>query len=180
MQGIREMFEVVYQDILKQWTSCWKEALIAGFVFMVGNRQIDRLSDRHNGVDGLFFADGVFLYFLLYVTLFSRSIGSRQEVAFLPFSGDEVAGGNYYYLIENFLLFIPFGFLSGVTLCIYGKMCSIKKIVWLAFLTSVSIEMSQYVFSCGKTETDDVIANVFGAFVGGLIARLVKCDKAAI
>ena len=94
------MFEVVYRDILKQWTSCWQEALMAGFVFMVGNRQIDRLSNRHNGVDSLFFADGVFLYFLLYVTLFSRSIGSRQEVAFLPFSGDEVAGGNYYYLIE--------------------------------------------------------------------------------
>lgn len=168
------MLEAIYQDILKQWTACWQGALIAGLVFMAGNRQAGRILDHHNGSASLFFLDGVFLYFLLYVTLFSRTVGSRQEVAFLPFSGYEISGGNYYYVIENVLLFIPFGFLLGTTLCIYGKKCGIIKIVWIAFLTSVSIELLQYVFSCGKTETDDVLANVFGAFLGGLTGKLIK------
>lgn len=122
----------------------------------------------------LHFVDGVFLYYLLYVTLLSRTIDSWREVEFLPFMGDEIRNGDIHYVIENVLLFIPFGFLLYMTFYIYGKKCSMKMILMVSFLTSVSVELLQYIFSCGKSETDDVIANVLGAVLGYLIVKLKR------
>lgn len=166
--------EIVYGDILKQWTDCWQGAVIAGILFMLISRQVNWISNQNKVYDILYFADGVFLYFLLHVTLFSRSIGSRREVEFYPFVGYEVISGDYHYLIENILFFIPFGFLLCSTLYTFGKKCSMILILLVSFLTSVSIELLQYMFSCGKSETDDVIANVLGAVLGYLIVKLKR------
>ncbi|MDE5697662.1 MAG: VanZ family protein [Lachnospiraceae bacterium] len=166
--------EIIYRDILKQWTNCWQEAIIVGIMFGICSRHINCGLKRQISVSALLFADGVFVSYLLYVTLLSRRPGSRQEVEFLPFRGEEILSGDYHYLIENVLLFVPFGFLLRRTLNIYGRKCSAKIIIWVSFLTSVSIELLQYVFSCGKTETDDVIANVLGAVLGGLAVRLKR------
>lgn len=164
--------ELIYRDILKNWMECWQEAVIAGIVFMAVGRQIYSGRRQQKKVYVVSFADGVFLYYLLYVTLISRSAGSRREVVLLPFMGAEILSGDYHYVIENVLLFIPFGVLLNMTLCAYGKKSNIKIILLSALLTSLSVEILQYCLSCGKSETDDVLANVTGALIGYGIAKL--------
>lgn len=166
--------EIIYSDILKHWTDCWQEAITAGMVFTVIGGQVDGGNDRHRKVLILLFVDGVFLYYLLYVTLFSRSAGSRREVDFLPFMGEEISNGDFHYLIENILLFIPFSVLVSKTLYVYGKKCNTKVILLAALLTSLSVEFLQYAFACGKSETDDVLANVTGALIGYWGVKLKK------
>lgn len=171
LQQSREKgMEIIFRDILKQWTGCWQGAVIVGILFMVIGRQTtDQIFNQHKVSGILFFADGVYLYYLLFVTLFSRIIGSRREVGFMPFMGEEILRGDYHYLIENILFFIPFGFLLCATLYAYGKKCNMKIIIPASLLTSVSVELLQYLFSCGKSETEDVIANVSGAVLGYLV-----------
>lgn len=164
--------EIIYRDILKNWMDCWQEAVIAGIVFMAAGRQIYSGRRQQKKVYAVSFADGVFLYYLLYVTLLSRSAGSRREVELLPFMGEEILGGDYHYVIENLLLFIPFGVLLHMTLRAYGKKSNIKVILLSALLTSLSVEILQYFFSCGKSETDDILANVSGAMIGYGIVKL--------
>lgn len=166
--------EIICRDILKHWTNCWQGAMIAGVLFIVIGRQINCALSRQKNAVILLFIDGVFLYYLLYVTLISRAVGSRREVVLRPFVSFQVSGGEFHYVIENVLLFILFGLLLCMTLHVYGRRCSMKWILMASFLTSVSVELLQYIFSCGKSETDDVIANVLGAVIGYLMIKLKR------
>ncbi len=90
--------------------------------------------------------------------------------------------GNYYFeqIVLNILLFVPFGFLLVFLL---KRLGSIKIIVPLAFLFSLSIELSQLIFKIGLFELDDLFNNTLGALIGyglsyafhGLITN--KVDK---
>lgn len=165
--------KLIYTDILKQWTNCWKEAILAGVLLMVASRQISHIFNKYKSPRILLFANGVFIYYLLYVTLLMRSIGSRREVEFLPFNSYEFLRGDFHYLIENVLLFVPFGVLLYVNLRTYGRECGIKTVLLTSFLISASIELFQYMFSCGKSEIDDVLANVLGALIGYAVCCLI-------
>lgn len=163
--------KLIFTDILKHWTNCRVEAILAGILFMVVGKRINHRLKRQKPSAILFFADGLFLYYLLHVTLLSRSIGLRREVELIPFTNPELMNGEFHYLIENILLFIPFGILLYRTLYAYDRKCSMRAILLAAFLTSVLVELLQYVFSCGKSETDDVIANVLGALIGYILIK---------
>ena len=167
--------DIIFRDIWNQWTDCWQGTVIVGVLFMLIGTWTNRIMHQHRASGILFFVDGVFLYFLLYVTLLSRTVGSRQEVELLPFVDREIISGYYYYLAENILLFIPFGYLLCRTLCAYGRRCGVKIILLTSFMTSVSVELLQYLFSCGKSEIDDVLANVLGAVLGYIIVKWKKC-----
>lgn len=162
---------IIYKDILKNWTNCWLGAMVIGTLFLICNQHLSKVLKQYRPGRLLFFADGVFLYYLLYVTLLSRKIGVRRELALIPFSGAEIIGGDYHYAIENVLLFIPFGILCAMTLRAYGRKCDMKIILQAAFLTSVSIEFLQFLFSCGKSEADDIITNVLGAIIGYVLVK---------
>ena len=165
---------IIYTDILKHWTNCWQEAVLIGVLFAGGINWLKPVSNQRNYSVVLPFIDGVFFYFLLYVTLISREIGSRREVMLLPFESFKILSEEFHYVIENVLLFIPFGFLLYITSCAFDKKCNMKTILLASFLTSVSVEFLQYIFSCGKSETDDVITNVVGAMIGYLIAKVKR------
>lgn len=170
-ERIMKNMELIYKYILNQWTNCWKEAILAGFLLMVAGKLISCIFNRHKPPLLLLFAYGVFLYYLLYVTLLMRSVGSRREIALLLFTGYELWNGDFHYLIENILLFIPFGILLYMNMHIHGRECSIRMTLLSSFLTSASIEFLQYLFSYGKLETDDVLANVLGALIGYIIIK---------
>lgn len=163
--------KLIFTEILKHWTNCWTEAILTGILFIVVGKQINRRLKRLKPSITLFFADGLFLYYLLHVTLLSRPIGFRREVELLPFTDSELMNGDFHYVIENILLFIPFGILLYKTLYAYGRECSMRTILMAAFLTSLSVELLQYLFSCGKSEIDDVITNVLGALIGYMFLK---------
>ena len=67
----------------------------------------------------------------------------------------------------NVLLFYPGGILVQ-SLC---RSCSLWKLTVLVLLGSVAIECCQYGFGIGTAETDDIIHNTLGAFLGMLSVR---------
>lgn len=101
--------------------------------------------------------------FLLCVTLFKREPGSITEGYFLWEILGTWFGGMHgrAYVIENFLIFIPFGFLCGIVLTRRRWMA-----VFLALGLSVFIEYLQLRLQWGHSELNDIIQNMAGGIVG--------------
>ena len=73
-------------------------------------------------------------------------------------------------IINNILIFIPFGGLLGI---IDKNFSSLKKII-IIFLFSSGIEISQFIFGLGATDITDVITNTLGGIIGLLIYQFLK------
>ena len=74
-------------------------------------------------------------------------------------------------MLENVLLFIPFGMLFPLT---FHKTVQKRNTIGAAIRISVCIEILQFVFRCGKTEIDDVILNVVGACAGLMLIWTIR------
>ena len=68
-------------------------------------------------------------------------------------------------LIYNILMFVPFGFFLPLT----TKIKSFRKMIWVAVLTPVCVEVLQLVF--GRSfDVDDLICNFIGILAGAALA----------
>ncbi len=75
----------------------------------------------------------------------------------------------YRTMIMNLVLFVPLGFTSAS--CITQRFSIKKRIsltVLFAFILSFSVEVTQYIFHLGLLQTDDILCNTCGAFLGSL------------
>ncbi len=161
------------QDIIKYWNECrWIVGLVVmGIcIWTVGSEVYRRKKDVEivSLLTGCYklllrICNGVYFAYAFYITFGMRYVGERREVQWIPFDGVWERPWEYPLLVENVLLFIPFGILIPHT---YVRMRSGKRVLMGALATSVMIEVAQYVFRCGKTEVDDVILNCLGAIVG--------------
>lgn len=110
-----------------------------------------------------------YLVVLLETAFFSREPGSRTGVDFELFGtwGETVTSQGF--VIENVLMFIPFGILLPGCIRFFknGFAC-----ILAACLGSIGIEYMQYVTERGFCQLDDVVMNVIGATVGWLIFRI--------
>jgi glycopeptide antibiotics resistance protein len=73
-------------------------------------------------------------------------------------------------MIDNFMIFIPFGLLLGVNL---------KKITFwhklaIICISSFAVETLQFIFAIGITDITDVITNTLGGLAGLLMYDLGK------
>lgn len=161
------------QDIFKYGNECKGTIALVVIVIClgaVGNRIYCRRKDIECLPVSVFFyrlfvwvCDGAYLVYSFYITFGIRYIGMRREVEWIPFVGVWQRPWEYPLLVENVLLFIPFGILVPLTFC---RMRKGRLVVLGAFAVSTLIETAQYVFQCGKTEVDDVILNCLGAMIG--------------
>ena len=87
----------------------------------------------------------LYIFFILWVTLFSRQPRAARIVKGLFW---EVRMGYWLDIALNILLFIPLGFLLG------GKGW---KAILFGFLLSAFIECAQYMAVLGYCEADDVM-----------------------
>ncbi len=69
----------------------------------------------------------------------------------------------------NIVIFIPFGIF--ISMLIKDK--SIKYYSFLTFITTLSIEIVQYIFALGITDIDDVLLNLIGGVFGILVYKLL-------
>lgn len=108
-------------------------------------------------------------YFVLLfrIVFFSREAGSRTDL-------NLVIGGTWTqdsqgraYVIENILLFIPFGML--MPLCL--KKVPIWGMTLIGFSLSLCIEILQLLTARGYFQTDDLIMNTFGCLSGACLVR---------
>ena len=71
-----------------------------------------------------------------------------------------------YQIVSNILLFVPLGFLLPMSFPYFQKW---YRCIFTLAGFSVWIELTQYIFSLGITETDDVMHNTMGATLGYFI-----------
>ncbi|MEJ5928559.1 VanZ family protein [Corynebacterium sp. H128] len=92
-----------------------------------------------------------------------------QLIPFNDFAGSATWFGPLFNVAGNAVLFVPFGILT------YLLLRSVRKSVLLGFVFSLAIELVQFAFALGITDTDDLILNTLGALFG---AALVKATGA--
>lgn len=160
---ITVLLSKITYDICTYWMLCRTYAIAVGIltvvcVFKVNrNRAARNILVRRAVSTGLF---GGYLVCFLYITLFMRFVGYRREVDLIPFHFIVNYQIELVLFVENIVLFIPMG------LYMRSVMKSSKETLCFGVAISVVIELLQFIFCCGKTEIDDVIANTLGAWIG--------------
>lgn len=109
---------------------------------------------------------------IVYYTILRRGRDDFRMVQLLPFASLDAAkhlSEIYRELMMNVLMFFPVGLLLSAVL---PDKWSIGKRILLTLLAgilfSAAIELVQYFLVCGDVETDDVITNTIGTFIGTL------------
>ena len=120
---------------------------------------------------------------ILYATLFSRSEGNTGLVL-TPFAALAAARQQpelYRAMLMNVFLFFPLGLtLSNALPRTWHRWLRIALTTLTGCVLSAGIEYAQYRFALGMAETDDVICNTLGAFIGAtslLLAHAMEKHK---
>ena len=101
--------------------------------------------------------------------LWDPAVHRHRELRWVPFDDLVHADGWFAPLFDylgNIAFFVPFGVL------VFMLLADVRRTVLVGLLTSVTIEVSQYVFALGYSDVDDLLMNTLGAFLGALVARL--------
>ncbi len=106
---------------------------------------------------------------LLVITFFSRESSEGARIDLEIGSSFGINTRNDAYIVENILLFIPYGFLFPLT---WKKCKGIVPNVFIGFVTSLLIETLQLVSGRGIFQIDDIITNSLGALIGYLLFAL--------
>lgn len=116
-------------------------------------------------------AFGLYLAILLVITFLSRESGSMPGAMDLKlFSTWGINNRNNAFVVENVLLFIPYGFLSC---CAFVRLRNFFGCMLFGALTSVAVECLQLVTARGYFQIDDILTNILGTVVGYLLFRLL-------
>ena len=120
---------------------------------------------------------------ILYATLFSRAEGSTGLI-FAPFASLTAARVQpelYREMLMNVFLFFPLGLtLSNALPRKWHRWLRIILTTFVGCALSAGIEYAQYRYALGLAETDDVICNTLGAFLGAaslLAAHAIEKHK---
>lgn len=115
----------------------------------------------------------MYVVLLLVITLFSRESGSGKGLDLKLFSTWGINKRNNAYVIENILLFIPYGFV-----CAWNYTCMRNFLVCTltGFLTSLGIEFLQLVTGRGFFQIDDILTNALGSMIGCIAFKWI-CRK---
>lgn len=119
-----------------------------------------------------------YLIMLFIITIFEREPGSRTGVSLKFF---ETLGGPRAnaYVIENVLLFIPFGIFISLK---WKQLRNPFVCSFLGFCLSCIIEMIQLITERGHFQIDDIVTNTLGTLIGGIVFRMysiimLKCRQ---
>lgn len=107
----------------------------------------------------------IYCLVLVWIILFKMSFSINdldkiRSINLIPFYYKNEVSFHLTEVIENVLIFIPFG--------IYLKMLdkSNKKAIMLGLLFSLILEIMQYILSIGTTDITDIITNTSGSIIG--------------
>lgn len=120
---------------------------------------------------------------ILYATLFSRAEGSTGLILtpFAALTAARVQPELYREMLMNVFLFFPLGLtLSNALPRKWHRWGRIILTTLVGCALSAGIEYAQYRYALGLAETDDVICNTLGAFLGStslLIAHAIEKHK---
>lgn len=112
---------------------------------------------------------------ILYLTVLGRRPLDIYHANYVPFSSIRYIFTNMdkdrlIEFIVNILMFVPIGFLVSLL----SEKSKLLRAVLLGFGYSFCIEILQKCLSTGYFETDDLIKNTVGAFLGSLLYFVLK------
>ncbi len=76
----------------------------------------------------------------------------------------------FYNAVGNLIWFLPFGILVPA---LFRSQRRFYKTVFVAIITSFSIESLQYILCTGVSDIDDIILNAIGAGVGYIMFKII-------
>lgn len=112
----------------------------------------------------------VYVVIMLIITFWSREEGVSKGIDLRLFSTWGINNRNNAFVIENILLFIPYGFLCPWVLSVARRFWGCTLV---GFTTSCIIEYLQLVTGRGMCQIDDVLTNTIGAALGFLLFALI-------
>ena len=115
----------------------------------------------------------LYLLTLLWLVLFKFSYDlagivfehQARSLNLIPFAG---YSQGLREMIDNLVVFIPFGLLLGV---VFKQTGFWQKLAFI-FTFSIGVEIIQFVLAIGRTDITDVITNTLGGLVGLSLYRL--------
>ena len=163
----------IFQDIFKEMQYLPLAFLLGILLYLITNLCIRRYKKT---ICSTLFTS--YLIMLFIITIFEREPGSRTGISFKFF--DTLGGPRANaYVIENVLLFIPFGIFIPLKWKQLRNpfVCSI-----LGFCLSCIIEMIQLITERGHLQIDDIVTNTLGTLIGGIVFRMysiimLKCRQ---
>ncbi len=107
---------------------------------------------------------------MMVITFLSRESGcSRGGMDLKLFSTWGINKRNNAFVVENVLLFIPYGFLGCMA---FGRIRRFFACLALGAATSLGIESLQLITGRGFFQIDDILTNILGTVIGFLIYRI--------
>ncbi|WEG74010.1 VanZ family protein [Vagococcus intermedius] len=102
-----------------------------------------------------------------------------RSINLLPFSESVIVNGHIDIseIINNLVIFIPFGGLLGIL----GEKRGFIKSLSLILLFSLLVEASQFILGIGATDITDIVMNSLGGVIGlvsyGVLAKYINRSK---
>ena len=145
------------------------------------NRKKNRLSVHvRNSV--VWFILSVYIAVMSVTVFLSREPGSRQGIDMTLFGTWGITPQAHAFVIENVLLFVPFGILCPFAVTPTGRTSDDTRsrgriasrfTVLLGFIISVGIETVQFLTERGYCQLDDIVMNTLGSLVGYMIFLVI-------
>lgn len=167
------MFEYIYDDVVSM-LEYLPYSLALGIPIAVVLLCLSRRKDGERKMGSAqavpIIVFSLYMAILLVITFFSRESGSRSDVVDMKlFSTWGINARNNAFVVENVLLFIPYGFLCGWA---YRWGRSIFRCALFGALTSMLIEYFQLLTGRGYFQIDDILTNTLGMILGAILCRL--------
>lgn len=130
----------------------------------------------------VWFLLGIYLAVMFVTVFLSREPGSRQGIDMTLFGTWGETPQAHAFVIENVLLFVPFGILYPFAMTSAGRASddirscgriASRFTVLLGFIISVGIETVQLITERGYCQLDDVVMNTLGSLVGYVIFLVI-------
>lgn len=147
--------------------------IIAGLFAVLILRKINQGRKRHGKVTVSLPAVSclvMYVAIILVITYFSRESGSRVGMDLELFSTWGINKRNNAYVVENVLLFIPYGFVLAWA---DTRQRNFFRNLLTGALTSLAIECMQLVTGRGYFQIDDILTNILGTILGFLCYWIV-------
>lgn len=110
----------------------------------------------------------IYLSMVFIITIFEREPGSRTGISLTLFETLGSPRANAY-VIENILLFIPFGFFIPT---LWKCKRRLSVCLFTGFCFSLAIEIIQLLTERGHFQIDDILMNTIGAGIGAIASML--------
>ena len=172
LKGIFEIAEKLIYDLREPigYLPIGFAVAITAWIFLWTARKIcqsRKMQSRRAAMIAVFFG---YLAVIAMQTFFSREPGSRTGIDLVLFSTWGRTAQAHAYVVENVILFLPFGILFPMAFPYFRTMI---RCTGCGLLLSVLIETSQLITSRGHCQADDVLMNTLGAWIGYLMLKVL-------